>query len=71
MALRDHFEQANQRAKDVRARIPRALSARYDRKTKRIVVHLSSRLIGSFSPGDVEGLENAQPSEMPLMIVLK
>ena len=61
MASRDYFEQANQRAKDLQARIPRALSARYDHKTGRIVIHLSSKLIVSFSPNDVEGLKDARP----------
>src|SRR5712692_6549750 len=44
--------------------IPRAVSAHYDRKTGRIVLHLSSRLIVSFSPADVEGLEDARPSQL-------
>lgn len=64
MASRDNFKQANQRAKDLQARIPRAVSAYYDRKTGRIVVHLSSKLIVSFSPADAEGLEGAQPSQL-------
>jgi hypothetical protein len=64
MASRDDFEQANQRAKDLQARIPRAVSAHYDHKTGRIVIHLSSKLIVSFSPGDVEGLEDARPSQL-------
>ena len=64
MTSRDDFEQANQRAKDLQARIPRALSAHYDPKTRRIVVHLSSRLIVSFSPNDVEGLKDARPLQL-------
>lgn len=64
MASRDDFELANQRAKDLEARIPRAVSAHYDRKTGRIVIHLSSKLIVSFSPGDIEGLEDARPSQL-------
>ena len=64
MALRDDFEQANRRAQELKARIPRAVSAHYDRKTGRIVIHLSSRLIVSFSPGDVEGLEEARPAQL-------
>ena len=64
MVSRDDFEQANQRAKDLEAGTPRAVSAHYDRKSRRIVVQLSSRLIVSFAPGDVEGLENAQPSQL-------
>jgi hypothetical protein len=64
MASGDHFEEANQRAKDLQACIPRALSAHYDRKAGRIVVHLSSRLIVNFSPDDVEGLKDARPSQL-------
>ena len=64
MVSRDEFEQANQRAKQMESAIPRAVSARYDRKTGRIVIHLSSRLIVSFSPADVEGLEDAPPSHL-------
>lgn len=64
MALRHDIQQANQRAKDLKARTPQVVSAHYDRKTGRIVVHLSSKLIVSFSPADAEGLEDAQPSEL-------
>ena len=64
MAVRDDFGQANQRAKDLNARIPRVVSAHYDRKMGRIVINLSSNLIVSFSPGDVEGLEAARPSQL-------
>ena len=64
MASRDDFEKANQRAKDLVASIPRAVSAGYDRKSGRVVLHLSSKLIVSFSPGDVEGLVGAQPSQL-------
>ena len=64
MASRNDFELANQRAKDLEASVPRVVSARYDRKIGRIVIQLSSRLIVSFSPGDVEGLEDATPSQL-------
>jgi len=64
MASRDDFKQARQRARDLETRIPRALSAHYDRKTGRIVIHLSSKLIVSVSPADAEGLERAQPSQL-------
>jgi predicted component of type VI protein secretion system len=64
MALLDDFEQANRRAKNLEARFPKAVSAHYDPKTRRIVVHLSSKLIVSFSPRDVEGLEDARPSQL-------
>jgi hypothetical protein len=64
MAFRDDFEEANQRATDLKSHVPRAVAAHYDRKTGRIVIHLSSRLIVSFSPADVEGLENARPAQL-------
>lgn len=64
MASHDDFEQANQRAKDLAARIPRAISAHYDGKTGQIVIHLSSKLIVSFSPGDIEGLQDARSSQL-------
>ena len=64
MASRDDFKRSNQRAKELEARIPRVVSVHYDRKTGRIVLHLSSGLIVSFSPADVEGLESARPSQL-------
>jgi len=64
MALHDDFERANQRAKDLEVRVPRVVSAHHDRKTGRIVIHLNSKLIVSFSPSDVEGLEHAKPSQL-------
>jgi hypothetical protein len=44
--------------------LPRAVSARYDRKSGRIVVDLSSRLSISFSPRDAQGLERAKASQL-------
>jgi hypothetical protein len=64
MALLNDFDQAIRRAKNLEARFPKAVSAHYDAKTRRIVVHLSSKLIVSFSPSDVEGLEDARPSQL-------
>jgi len=64
MTSREDFKQANRRAKDLKARIPRAVSAHYDRKTGRIVIQLSSNLIVSFSPADAQGLEGAEPSQL-------
>ena len=64
MASRDDIERANRRAQDLQARVPRAVSAHYDRKTGRIVILLSSKLIVSFSPADVEGLEDARPAQL-------
>src|SRR5271168_2581793 len=59
-----NIEQANRRASELQAHAPRAVSARYDTRTGRIVIHLSSRLIVSFAPEDAQGLENARPSQL-------
>jgi hypothetical protein len=41
--------------------MPKAVSARYDRRMHRIVIHLDSKLAVAFSPHDAEGLEDATP----------
>ena len=64
MVLRDEFELANQRAKDMERSVPRVVAAHYDRKAGLVVIQLSSRLIVSFSPGDVEGLEDAKAAQL-------
>jgi hypothetical protein len=64
MALRDNFELANERARELERSVPRAVAARYDHKIGRIVVELSSKVIVSFLPRDVEGLEDAKPSQL-------
>lgn len=62
MKPNDDVEKANRSARKLQVNVPRAISARYDRKTGRIVIHLSSKLIVSFAPEDAQGLENARPS---------
>lgn len=64
MKPNDDVEKANRRARKLQATVPKAISARYDRKTGRIVIHLSSRLIVSFAAEDAQGLENARPSQL-------
>lgn len=64
MKSTDDVERANRRARELQAHVPRAVSARYDRRTGRIVIHLSSRLIVSFAPEDAQGLEDARPSQL-------
>jgi len=64
MALNDNFETANERAKQLQKTIPRAVSARYDRASGRVVIDLSSKLRVSFSPRDAQGLEHAKPSQL-------
>jgi hypothetical protein len=62
--LRNNFGLANRRAKELRASDSRAISARYDRENRRIVIQLSSNLDVSFSPGNAQGLEHAAPSQL-------
>jgi len=64
MALNDNFETANERTKQLQKTIPRAVSARYDRASGRVVIDLSSKLRVSFSPRDAQGLEHAKPSQL-------
>jgi hypothetical protein len=64
MKPNDNIEQANRSAGELQAAAPRAVSARYDPETGRIVIQLSSRLIVSFAPEDAQGLENARPSQL-------
>jgi uncharacterized protein DUF2442 len=64
METRETLDLANARAKELQASFPRAVSARYDRKNRRIVIRLSSNLIVSFSPRDAQGLGNATPSQL-------
>ena len=45
-------------------KIHKAVSAQYDRGSGQIVIHLSSKLIVSFSPRDAQGLEHAAPSQL-------
>lgn len=64
MKSSEDVERANRRARELQAHVPRAVSAHYDRRTGRIVIHLSSRLIVSFAPEDAQGLEKARPSQL-------
>jgi hypothetical protein len=64
MAHDENFERANRRARDLQASVPRAVSARYDRRNGHIVIQLSSNLILSFAPRDAQGLDNARPSQL-------
>ena len=58
------IERANQRAQELEASQPRVVAARYDRRVKQIVLHLSSRFIVAFSPQDAQGLEDATADQL-------
>ena len=64
MATTEAFEIANQRAHERLASTPTALRARYDRRTRRVVIYLRSGLEVGFSPRDAQGLEHASPSQL-------
>src|SRR5271163_3309564 len=64
MASPDTFELANQRSSELRKSTPRAVSAHYDPKRRRIVIHLSSHLDISFPPRIAQGLEHATPAAL-------
>jgi hypothetical protein len=64
MARLDAFELATRRAKQRQTALPTAVAARYDHRTDRIVIRLSSKLEVAFSPRDAEGLENARPRQL-------
>ncbi len=64
MARRDEFEIATERGKRRRKRIPWAITAHFNRNSGRVVVGLSNDLDVTFSPGSVQGLENATASQL-------
>jgi uncharacterized protein DUF2442 len=60
----EEFREANARAKALKASTPAATAAYYDRKSKRIIVQLSSGIGIFFSPHDAQGLENTTPAQL-------
>ncbi len=64
MTSREEFEQANRKAADLRAAVPTAVAARYDRRLGRVVIRLSSGLDVAFSPRDAQGLEKATAAQL-------
>jgi Protein of unknown function (DUF2442) len=64
MEFEEQFERANRRARELQARVPRAVSARFDRRIGRVVIGLSSGLEVGFLPQNAEGLEKASPAEL-------
>src|ERR1700758_3942108 len=64
MKSHDAFALARRRAREMRASVPTAVSARYDRKSRGIVIHLSSQLVVSFPPRLAQGLEHATPAAL-------
>ena len=64
MAKRDEFRAATGRGAKMRATLPTAIAARYDRRIGRVVVSLASGLDLSFAPHAAQGLETAKPADL-------
>ena len=64
MVTQIEWERATKRAKAFTARAPKAISARYDRRLDRVIVHLNTNLDIAFSPRDAQGLGDARPSQL-------
>ena len=58
------FVEASARTKALKASTPAAVAAYYDRKTKNLIVKLSSGMGIFFSPKDAQGLEDATPAQL-------
>jgi hypothetical protein len=61
---RQQLKEANARAKALKASTPAATSAHYDRKSRKIIVNLSTGIGIFFSPKDAQGLEGASPTQL-------
>lgn len=64
MASPDDFAAAVRRADQRLKREPRAVAARFDPRSRRIVVRLSSGLDIAFAPRDAEGLQAAAADDL-------
>jgi Protein of unknown function (DUF2442) len=60
----DNFEAAMERARKMKEKFPRAVSAHYERASGRVVVELSSKVAVSFRPEDAQGLEHAKAADL-------
>ncbi len=64
MGFEEQFRKANRQARELQAQVPRAVTARYDRRTRRVVIELSSGLEVGFLPEKAEELEGASAAEL-------
>jgi hypothetical protein len=58
------FVAANRRAEFAKADFPAAVAVRYDRRSAKLVVSLSSGIDISFSPNQAQGFEAARPAQL-------
>lgn len=64
MKKTDAVTVANAKAKRLQSSLPRVVSARYDRRIERVVLHLSTGIDLAFPPHIAQGLEEATPSQL-------
>jgi Protein of unknown function (DUF2442) len=64
MTGREALKKANARMARERASGPIAVAARYDRRSGRVVVGLSSGIEVMFAPDQAQGLEGAKPAQL-------
>jgi uncharacterized protein DUF2442 len=64
MVTREALKRANARAMRARTEGPVAVAARYDRRSGRVVVALSSGIDVMFSPESAQGLTGAKPAQL-------
>ena len=58
------FAAANRRGEAAKTAFPAAVAVRFDRRTARLVISLSSGVDISFSPKQAQGLEAATPADL-------
>ncbi|HYR75556.1 MAG TPA: DUF2442 domain-containing protein [Pyrinomonadaceae bacterium] len=61
---KEEIEAANERAAARLGRTATVAAARYDRRTGRVVIDLSSGLSIAFKPQDAQGFEHAEPEQL-------
>ena len=67
--LRQQFKAATRRAAAADRVEPRAVSARYEKRTNRIVVELTTGVVVSFPPAVLQGLTAASPHDLAQVVV--
>jgi hypothetical protein len=58
------FLAATRRSKRKQATTPMAVAVYYNKKANRVVISLNTKVEVMFNPSDVQGLENATPSQL-------
>ncbi len=69
MISTDEYAAATVQMAELRANTPYAVAARYDRKADRVVLTLSSKVEIMFSPKDAQGLEDATPAQLSMIVI--